>query len=212
MRVLVTGHRGFVGFHLCKRLVDDGHEVAGLDIKDGHDVGQRELPFDIDRVFHLAAQTKAQTEQAYQDAAVNILASIRVFSTYGDKVVFASSSMVNYPVTPYGISKRAAEDYARFYNAAIVRFCNLYGPGGHSVFDRFREEPRIKIYGTGEQLRTYAPVGDAVEALIAAKPGQTTILGGTDYTVNEIAEMFPGKPVDRGVTGRLDLADARQIG
>ena len=31
MRILVTGAAGFIGFHLCRRLIADGHEVAGLD-------------------------------------------------------------------------------------------------------------------------------------------------------------------------------------
>jgi UDP-glucuronate 4-epimerase len=31
MRILVTGSAGFIGFHLAKRLLDEGHEVTGLD-------------------------------------------------------------------------------------------------------------------------------------------------------------------------------------
>jgi len=31
MRILVTGTAGFIGFHLAKRLLEDGHEVIGLD-------------------------------------------------------------------------------------------------------------------------------------------------------------------------------------
>ena len=31
MRILVTGAAGFIGFHLARRLLDDGHEVTGLD-------------------------------------------------------------------------------------------------------------------------------------------------------------------------------------
>ncbi|MBI1224035.1 MAG: NAD-dependent epimerase/dehydratase family protein [Bacteroidetes bacterium] len=31
MKILVTGSAGFIGFHLAKRLVQDGHEVVGLD-------------------------------------------------------------------------------------------------------------------------------------------------------------------------------------
>lgn len=71
-RILVTGGAGFIGSHLCDRLVKDGHEVACLDnlftgsrtninhlIEDGrirffeHDVQQ---PFDgaFDAIFNLA--------------------------------------------------------------------------------------------------------------------------------------------------------------
>jgi UDP-glucuronate 4-epimerase len=31
MRILVTGAAGFIGFHLARRLLADGHQVAGLD-------------------------------------------------------------------------------------------------------------------------------------------------------------------------------------
>jgi len=31
MKILVTGHAGFIGFHLCRRLIADGHLVAGID-------------------------------------------------------------------------------------------------------------------------------------------------------------------------------------
>src|SRR3954452_15367394 len=31
MRIFVTGAAGFIGFHLCRRLLDDGHVVDGFD-------------------------------------------------------------------------------------------------------------------------------------------------------------------------------------
>ena len=82
MRCLVTGAAGFIGSHLCQRLLDDGHEVTGLDVfhpyyprarKERHLGGLRERPGfrlleldlrtadlvplldDVEAVFHEAA-------------------------------------------------------------------------------------------------------------------------------------------------------------
>lgn len=43
MRILVTGTAGFIGYHVAKRLLDDGHEVTGVDcLNDYYDVGLKE--------------------------------------------------------------------------------------------------------------------------------------------------------------------------
>ena len=31
MKILVTGTAGFIGFHLCKRLLEDKHQILGID-------------------------------------------------------------------------------------------------------------------------------------------------------------------------------------
>lgn len=207
--VLITGHRGFVGSHLCAALQARNIPVIGIDLKEGTDILTADLP-DVDRVYHLAAQTNAQTGDAAADARVNIVGTLRLLERYGTRVVFASSSAVNYPVTPYAISKRAGEDYARIYGAAVVRFCNLHGPGGHGVFECFAAADVMVIRGDGNQLRTYAPVSLAVSALIAAMPGDLNILPGVDMTVRDIAAMHPTKPVAYVPAVQTDIRDGRQ--
>lgn len=209
MKALVTGHRGFVGAHLWAALDALGYELTGLDLKDGQDILTAELPA-VDKVFHLAAQTDAQSFNAEADARTNIMGTLRLLEKYGSRLIFASSAAVNYPVTPYAISKRACEEYVRMYGAASVRFCNLYGEGGHSVIDRFRHGDCMEIRGTGTQRRTYAPVEDAVAALMDANPGVLTILPGKDMTVNDVAAMYQGKRIVHVPALQTDLIEGRQ--
>lgn len=54
MRVLVTGSAGFIGFHLSRRLLAEGHEVTGLDaVTDYYDVRLKEA-----RLAQLTASPK----------------------------------------------------------------------------------------------------------------------------------------------------------
>ena len=46
--ILVTGCAGFIGFHLCQRLLRDGHAVHGLDnVNDYYDVGLKEARMQV---------------------------------------------------------------------------------------------------------------------------------------------------------------------
>ena len=43
MKLLVTGAAGFIGYHLCRRLLADGHVVIGLDnLNDYYDVALKQ--------------------------------------------------------------------------------------------------------------------------------------------------------------------------
>ena len=39
-RCLVTGHRGYIGSRLYKRLQELGHEVQGIDLVEEHDINK----------------------------------------------------------------------------------------------------------------------------------------------------------------------------
>ena len=43
MKILVTGVAGFIGMHSAKKLLDDGHEIIGIDnLNDYYDVSLKE--------------------------------------------------------------------------------------------------------------------------------------------------------------------------
>lgn len=214
--IIVTGHMGFVGMHLLLALSQHHKNepeqfVRGIDLKVGDDILDCPLPTNVDRVYHLAANVDAIGEDLESMMRMNVLGTARLLDRYGSSLILASSSMVNYPVTPYAISKLACEHMATACGAAVVRLCNLYGDGGHSVIDRFASDDAITINGSGEQRRTYAPVQDAVDALIAARPGETKVLYGVEYSINDIAGYHPGKPVHRVPAHQLDILGGVQI-
>lgn len=124
MRVLVTGGCGFIGHHLCRRLVADGADVSVLDdlsTGDGArlpaesrlhvgDVADPEAVDDAmhaaDACVHLAAIASVPACQAdwHRATAVNLLGSVNVFAAaarHGNRpVVYASSAAVYGPADP----------------------------------------------------------------------------------------------------------------
>lgn len=209
MRILITGNLGFIGSHL-------GFKVGphlGLDLQSGQDVRSCDLP-DADLVYHLAAQTDAQSEDWHLNMSTNIHATIRLALKYRSRLILASSSMVNYTENLYGYTKKCAELICLSLDARVVRLPNVYGDGGHSVFEKFGEAEVLEIRGTGGQLRTYAPVEHAVAALLdAGSPdwGQMTIVKGEDLSVLQVADRFPWKERTFVPSLLTDLMDARQI-
>lgn len=195
MRIVVTGSEGFIGGHLVDALLAAGHEVVGLDCKTGQDILDCDLP-QADLVFHLAAQTDATSTDAYADAQTNIMGLLRVLMRYGASVVFASSAMVAHPVTPYAIAKLAGEMYCRIYGASVVRLCNIFGPGGHSVIDRFTQDDVLTVYGSGRQTREYAHVDTAVALLMEELKERQPVrlLNGERLSVLDVLARHPSKP------------------
>jgi nucleoside-diphosphate-sugar epimerase len=140
MRYLVTGSRGFIGSHLVESLCSAGHEVAGIDRRDGNDLLATDLAPVLDgvaAVFHLAAQTgvrRSWGREFEQYLVDNVLATQRLLeacrrSSPWPRLVLASSSSVYgdnagrvmdedtclHPASPYGATKVAAEALAQAY-------------------------------------------------------------------------------------------------
>jgi UDP-glucose 4-epimerase len=255
--VVVTGGAGFVGSHLCDRLLAEGHPVVAVDdlatgrrenLADafGHgevftfseldvrtddllDVLSRHRP---DVVMHLAAQAgvRPSLQDPDHDASVNIMGTLNVLkcaSAVGTrKVVYAASGGTLYgepksvpvpepaadgahPESPYGISKKVALEYLRFYarqhrlDFTALALGNVYGPrqdptGEAGVIAIFASSmlagERATIFGDGEQTRDYVYVEDTVEAFAAAMDrasGEIVNIGtGLETSVNTLHAML----------------------
>ena len=153
----------------------------------------------IDGVFHLAGQPGVRSFGSAFPLYVrqNVLASERLFeaaASAGARVVFSSSSSVYgdaaayptpedtvpRPLSPYGITKLAAEHLAYAYrqefglDAVTLRYFNAFGPRQRPdmaftrMVMRLAEGQPFELYGDGTQSRSFTYVADVVEATIAA--------------------------------------------
>lgn len=125
MKVLITGHKGFVGRYFWERLDKDGHSLVGVDIKDGFDCRdyfkQNDIQFDL--VIHLAAIVGGRETIEGRPLAVadNFSIDSEFFQwclkTKPKKVVYFSSSAV-YPVyyQVEGNERKLREDMQSPYN------------------------------------------------------------------------------------------------
>lgn len=158
---------------------------------------QRESAFDY--VFHLSARAYAadSVNAPYVDFNANLIATVNLleqlrFLPVRPRLVFASSAAVygnpsklpieehdpTIPVSPYGVSKLAAERYvavyARLYDMpmASLRLFSVYGPHQTKqvVFDLFKKlrasPDNLVVLGDGTQVRDFVYVKDVVRAFL----------------------------------------------
>ena len=177
-------------------------------------------------VNHHAARTSVTHSlfEPLDDAEVNIMGTLNLLQNsqkwHVKKVIYASSGGAVYgeplylpcdekhpinPLSPYGVSKYAAELYLKAYfnscklNYTILRYANVYGPrqiatGEAAVIAKFSFQMLrgldVSINGTGDQERDFVYVRDIVRANILAMEqpdNQIYNLGtGKSVTVNRI--------------------------
>ena len=203
------------------------------------DIRDPDSVFDLVRpeaVFHLAAQASVgvSVERPELDAEVNVLGTVHVLEAarrHGAQIVFSSTGGAIYgecerpareddprrPLSPYGTSKLAGEEYLAAWNRlhgtrhVVLRFANVYGPrqdphgeaGVVAIFlSRVAKDERPVIFGDGGHVRDYVYVGDVAQAIVAAlgRDGGVFNIGtGRGSTVLELVEAMraaTGCPID----------------
>jgi UDP-glucose 4-epimerase len=234
-KILVTGCKGYIGQHLMKMLANFSYEVYGIDIKDGEYGGntdrlniKRELntveqwlgdvPTEFDTIIHLAALVRVnesvQNPYAYYDNNVNgtynVLTSLK-FNNF----LFASTGAAESCVSPYAISKRAAEDIVAEYckknncNFINYRFYNVIGSDGfpptnpdglfHNLIQA-QDTGVFKVFGDdwntrdGTCVRDYIHVNEVAKALINGIERPTCQIenlgSGNGSTVKEMVGLY----------------------
>jgi UDP-glucose 4-epimerase len=204
----------------------------------------------VTHVFHLAAQAgvrKSWGRDFRTYTTLNVDATqILLEACVGrplDRVVYASSSSVYgddvslpmredalpQPVSPYGVTKLAAEHLCHLYfvnhkvPTVSLRYFTVYGPrqrpdmGFNRFFTAVLDDRPLIQFGDGLQTRDFTFVADAVTATAAAAvqgaPGGVyNIGGGSRVTVRDVFDMIgrvTGRPVriDRQPAQKGDMRD-----
>ena len=193
MKILVTGYKGYIGSHIYKTLQNKGHEVHGIDIKDGDDILHC-LPNEaFDYVFHLAALPRVEYSVYHPSYTLkqNVLVTSTLLEWAKDhgvkRVMFSSSSAVmgdgnGVPKSPYGLHKLMSEMECRLFSelydidTVCLRYFNAYSEdqpfgGAYATaicawMEMIREGKPLRIDGDGEQTRDLVHVDDIVSANI----------------------------------------------
>ena len=274
MKILVTGAAGFIGSHLCERLIKDGYEVIGVDafipyyprrIKEKNienlKKSKKFLFFEadlrtakleqflegVDIIIHEAAMAglvqswikfdwymscnllgTQRLLEASKNRGISKFLHISTSSVYGPVATGDEDSELT-PVSPYGITKLAAEHLCRVYGTyfnvpvTILRYFSIYGPRqrpdmGYHIFIRdILLEEQITIFGDGKQTRGNTYIDDCIDGtVLAIEKGRVgeiyNIGGGQEVSVNEVIEILQkliGKKA-KLIYGRPRLGDQQR--
>ena len=209
---------------------------------------------DVDVVYHQAAQAGvraswgegfcAYTERNISSTQVMLEAAkeaqnLKKFifastsSVYGDAETLPTHEQIcPKPVSPYGITKLAAERLCGLYHKNFgvpfvgLRYFTVYGPrqrpdmAFHKFYKAMLEDNAIPIYGDGLQTRDFTFVSDAVAANLAAATAENAvgeifnIGGGSRVVLKEVLETMEeivGKLIKKNHIDRA-MGDARHTG
>jgi UDP-glucuronate decarboxylase len=170
MKILVTGGTGFIGNHLCRKLLLDGHTVICLDnnftgsIKNIRDLLDKpnfvymeqdvidtiDLDMDVlDQIYHLAcpASPKAYQFDTIKTLKTNFIGTLNILGLakkMNSRVLLTSTSEV------YGDPKISpqSEDYLGNVNPIGIRAC--YDEGKRALWDH----ARYGVQGVAHQRAT----------------------------------------------------------
>jgi UDP-glucose 4-epimerase len=210
-----------------------------------------EICQNVEIIYHQAAQAGVRSSwgkgfRAYTERNINTtqvlleaakdarnlkrLVFASTSSIYGDAETLPTNEEINpKPVSPYGITKLAAERLCGLYQKNFgvpfvsLRYFTVYGPrqrpdmAFNKFFKAVLEDEAIPVYGDGQQTRDFTFVSDAVAANLAAATvpeavGEIfNIGGGSRVVLAEVLDTMSeivGKPIKRNHIEKA-MGDAR---
>lgn len=202
-----------------------GVELHALDVLDGAAMARLVREVDPDVIIHLAGLSHVGA--SWGDPAsyfqVNVLGTEAVLATAGGRRVVVASSAEVYgevaedeqplredrlprPVSPYALTKAAAERLAKARGAVVARAFNLVGPGQAPTFSlptfsrqllairRGEQEPILRV-GNLAPRRDFVHVDDGARAFaILAERGEEgrvyNVASGRALSIREALELL----------------------
>jgi nucleoside-diphosphate-sugar epimerase len=199
MRILLTGHMGFIGSELFKRLKNDGYTVYGYDIKTGQDICSSPFEYDVDLVIHLAG--KSGVRESLKNIAsywhTNVEGSKRIFDVFkGTRIIYASSSSAYEPhLNPYAASKYLMECAAAKHNNALgLRLHTVYSdvPRAGMFLDKLMKGELSYVTPHRRDFIHLDDVCDAFKLIIESKlKGVIDVGTGLSVSVQDLAPELP---------------------
>ena len=217
MKILVTGHKGFIGSHVYNYFKDAGDEVDGYDRPD--DLGDFKTDKIYDVVIHLAAN--AAIREAIENPNLfwenNVEKSKPIFDYCRDnnvRCLYASSASVyEWWINAYGITKKVNEIQAP-PNSVGMRFFNVYAEKVSRTDMLYRMlEDKTATYLTRHK-RDWIHVDDIVSAIATLIPSSYTgvldVGTGDPVAVIDLAmKMGMGHlPIKEDTPGERDITCA----
>ena len=181
MKILVTGHKGFIGSHMAQYLIHKGHEVEGFDWV------ENVVPTveQYDWVVHCGAisdTTERDIDKVWRHNYEFTMRLLQICDNYQTNIQLASTAAVYgpnksfneedpcYPQTPYAWSKFLIDKFLLDngidkFNMLVqsYRYFNVYGPGeGHkgdqmSMVSKFQQQAstdgKIKLFKNSDQYK-----------------------------------------------------------
>lgn len=209
-RIAVTGASGFLGTNLALRLSEQGFEIRRITRHTDSRVAKAELAC-ADIVFHLAGANRPEDESDFQRSNVDYTGWVAgaVLAGHRKPLIIYSSSAKAVDDTPYGRSKRAAEevlvDLAErgLATLSLWRLPNVFGkwarPNYNSVIATFCDNAAkalpLKIDDPSARL-SLLYVEDLLEDWLSlvdeppATSGFAEIRNVHQTTVGEVAELI----------------------
>ncbi len=152
MKVLVTGSAGFIGFHYVKRLLEEGHEIVGLDcINDYYDTNLKYARLDkagiAEKKIQYNRSVASDNHPAYRFIKLNLedeenLAKLFAVEKFDKVCNLAAQAGVRYSLTNPGA----------YINSNIVGFLNILEGCRHHHVRHLVYASSSSVYGLNEKM------------------------------------------------------------